>query len=76
MFHLKVVSAGKNDVLKSLFMKIIPDLFALFDNTKEQNSKEYFKSIHEHNNIIDHLNNQNKAEAAEAMKLHLENWKE
>lgn len=75
IFHLKVVAASKNDVLTSLFMKIIPDLCALLNTTKEQKSKEFFKAIHEHDSIIEHLVNQNKEEAAEAMKLHLENWK-
>ncbi len=72
MFHLKVVGASKNDVLKSLFTKIIPDLLVLLKKAKEQDSKESFKAIYEHDKIIEQLINQNSEEAVAAMKLHLE----
>lgn len=71
ILHLKIVSAGKNNVLKSLFMKIIPDLLVLFNKTKEQDSPKFFKAIHEHDSIIEHLTNKNEAAAVEAMELHL-----
>ncbi len=73
MFHLEVVAASNNVVLKSLFLKIIPDLIVLSDSRKGEGTVKNFKAIEEHNNIIKHITNQNIEEAAEAMKLHLEN---
>ena len=71
LFHLKVVAASKNDVLKSLFIKIIPDLIDLLNKTVELEGKNYFKTIHEHENIIEHITHQNADAAAESMKGHL-----
>lgn len=73
MFHLKVVAASKNDVLLSLFMKIIPDLHTSFHKTQKENQELFFNAIYEHARIIEHIVNQDENEAVEAMKLHLEN---
>ncbi len=75
LFHLKVVAASQNAVLKSLFMKILPDLFDLFDQSEELESKRFFSAIHEHERIIEHIIDQNKEKAVEAMEQHLEKWK-
>lgn len=72
LFHLKIVAASKNDVLISLFMKIVPDLMDMFNGTKEQDDAKYFKAIGEHDTIIEHISEQNSEEAEAAMKLHLE----
>lgn len=74
LFHLKVVSAGNNQVLKSLFIKILPELFSLFEETKEADSKKFFAAIHEHDHIIQHIENQDKQEAVDAMEYHLAKW--
>ena len=55
-------------------MKIIPELLILFNETKNQDSKNFFKAIYEHDRIIEHITNQNKEAAVEAMKLHLRKW--
>ena len=73
LFHLEVVSAGKNKVLKSLYLKIFPDLFELFNQIKGREKKQSFEAIAEHDSIIEHISKQNKEAAAEAMRLHLRN---
>ena len=74
-FHLKVVAASKNAVLKSLFITIMPDLLDFFKRTKKEVDKKYFKAIQEHDRIIKHITNQNTELAEEAMKLHLKHYK-
>ena len=75
LFHLKVVTAGKNDVLKSLFMKLIPDLLTLFGKNKNRDNQEFFTALREHDSIIGHISDRNKEEAVAAMESHLEKWK-
>ncbi|MDW3652353.1 MAG: FCD domain-containing protein [Bacteroidia bacterium] len=75
LFHLEVVAASKNSVLKSLYLKIFPDLFDLFNSRKKQDLNSFFEAIYEHDSIIEHISNQNKVGAAEVMKLHLEKSK-
>lgn len=71
LFHLEVVSAGKNNTLKSLFMKIFPDLYYALNEKKEQERKAALKAIHEHDDIIEHIIEQNEDAAAAAMSVHL-----
>lgn len=73
IFHLKVVSASNNGVLKSLFMKIIPDLLEMFNQSKHQDDSKYLKGIKEHDLIIDYIIQQDEEEAEKAMEVHLEN---
>ncbi|MEM6802071.1 MAG: FCD domain-containing protein [Bacteroidota bacterium] len=73
LFHLEVVSAGKNNVLKSLYLKIFPDLLELLASIKRRGKKESFAAITEHDNIIEHISKQDKERAATAMKVHLRN---
>jgi len=73
LFHLKVVSASNNEVIKSLFLKIIPDLLNMFNKRKQQDNIKYLKGIKEHDLIIDNLVKQDVQEAERVMELHLEN---
>ena len=73
LFHLKVVNASKNEVLKSLFMKIIPDLLNLFNQSKHLDDIKYLKGIKEHDLIIEYIGLQDVQRAEKAMKVHLEN---
>ena len=75
LFHLEVVAASKNTVLKSLFLKIFPELFDLFINREKQDLKQFFEAISEHDSIIEHISNQDKEAAAAVMKLHLDKSK-
>lgn len=73
LFHLKVVGASNNEVLKSLFMKITPDLLKMLNKTKHQDDLKYLKGIQEHDRIIDYIIHQNSQKAEQAMEIHLEN---
>ncbi len=73
LFHLKIVSASKNEVLKSLFMKIMPDLLAIFNKSKDKDDVKYLKAINEHKHIIDYIIHQDGQAAEKAMETHLEN---
>lgn len=75
LFHLEVVAASKNTVLKSLYLKIFPELFDLFINGEKQDLKRFFEAISEHDSIIEHISNQDKEAAAAVMKLHLDKSK-
>lgn len=75
LFHLEVVAASKNTVLKSLYLKIFPELFDLFINREKQDLKRFFEAISEHDSIIEHISNQDKEAAAAVMKLHLDKSK-
>lgn len=73
LFHLKVVTASKNEVLTSLFIKLIPDLINMFNKTKHLDDTKYLKGINEHDQIIDYIMLQNSQAAEKAMEIHLEN---
>lgn len=73
LFHLQIVSASKNEVLKSLFLKIIPDLLEMFNKSKHQDDIKYLKAIKEHDHIIDYIIHQNSQAAEQAMEVHLKN---
>ena len=75
LFHLEVVAASKNTVLKSLYLKIFPELFDLFINGEKQDLNRFFEAISEHDSIIEHISNQDKEAAAAVMKLHLDKSK-
>ena len=75
LFHLGVVAASKNTVLRSLYLKIFPDLFALFNKRKKQKLERFFEAINEHDSIIEHIIKQDKEAAAAVMKLHLDKSK-
>lgn len=73
LFHLQVVNASNNKVLKSLFMKIMPDLLMMFNKSKQQDDVKYLRGIKEHDQIIDYIIRQNSQGAEQAMEVHLEN---
>lgn len=72
MFHLTVVHASKNVVLKSLFAMIIPDLLISYRKTQKKEVKNDFQRIREHDSIIEHIRQQNPVLAEASMKIHLE----
>ena len=75
IFHLRVVTAGKNEVLRTLFIKIIPDLLLFFNKTEIKNTDNeiVFRTIREHDSIIEHIVNQDEVAAEIAMRRHLGN---
>lgn len=71
LFHLEIVEASKNSVLKSLYLKIFPDLFELNNQREATHVWNFFDAVHEHDRIIEHISNQDKEAAEEVMRLHL-----
>lgn len=71
LFHIKIAEAGKNDVLKSLMMIITPDIVANFNKLKVCNDGNVYKSLQDHQKILDHIIEQEPEMAEEAMSLHL-----
>ena len=71
MFHLKIAEASKNSVLKSLMLIITPDIvhnFIKLDVCKDSRLTRF----DEHQLIVEHISRQQPQEAAEAMRLHLQ----
>jgi GntR family transcriptional repressor for pyruvate dehydrogenase complex len=71
LFHIKIAEAGKNKVLKSLMMIITPDIITNFNKLKVCNDGNVYKSLHEHQIILEHIIDQDIDKASEAMALHL-----
>ena len=55
LFHLKIAEAGKNKVLKSLILIIIPDIIKSYATLKVCNSDTVSKTIDEHRQILNHI---------------------
>lgn len=71
LFHLKIAEAGRNTVLKSLMMIIIPDIVNSFTKLEVCKDGRFYRSLEEHNIILEHIVNQQPDLAANAMKEHL-----
>jgi len=55
LFHLKIAEAGKNKVLKSLILIIIPGIIKSYATLKVCNSDTVSKTIDEHRQILNHI---------------------
>ena len=75
-FHLKIADASQNSVIKSLMMIIIPDIINIYRKLNVCGDGLVNKSIVQHRAILDCIIRQNPAEAAEAMKIHLNDVKQ
>jgi len=71
LFHLEIAEAGKNTVLKSLMLIITPDIVNSFTELEVCKDGRFYRSLEEHNIILDHIVNQQPELAAEAMQEHL-----
>lgn len=71
LFHVKIAEASKNTVLKSLMLIIIPDIIKEFNQLEICKDGRDYKALEEHKVIFNHIINQEPKEAAEAMKIHL-----
>lgn len=71
LFHLTIAEAGKNTVLKSLMLIIIPDIVNSFTELEVCKDGRFYRSLEEHNVILDHIVNQQPELAAKAMQEHL-----
>jgi len=72
LFHLKIAEAGKNKVLKSLMLIIIPDIIKSYATLKVCNSDTVSKTIDEHRQILNHIIEQDTEAVQKAMQLHLQ----
>lgn len=75
MFHLKIAEASKNTVLKSLMLIITPDIIFNFNKMEICNNDRIFKAFGEHQEILNHIINQEPELAAQAMQKHLKDVK-
>ncbi|MEZ4888829.1 MAG: FadR/GntR family transcriptional regulator [Chitinophagales bacterium] len=71
MFHLKIAEASKNSVLKSLMLIIIPDIISSFIKLDICKEDHFNKVLEEHQDILEHIVNQEPELASKAMRLHL-----
>ena len=71
LFHLKIAEAGKNTVLKSLMLIITPDIVNSFTELEVCKDGRFYRSLEEHNIILDHIVNQQPELAAKVMQEHL-----
>lgn len=73
LFHIKIADAGKNSVLKSLLMIITPDIMAFFKKHDVCSDELVEVAIKQHEEILDHIRNQDHVQAGQALGEHLGN---
>jgi GntR family transcriptional regulator, transcriptional repressor for pyruvate dehydrogenase complex len=71
LFHLKIAEASKNAVLKSLMLIITPDIVNNFIQYKVCDDQTEFKAFYEHQQILEHIRNNDSEAAGRAMRAHL-----
>lgn len=71
LFHLKIAEAGRNDVLKSLMLIITPDIVSSYRKYSVCDTKADLKTLDQHKNILQYIQQQDVAKVGEAMRLHL-----
>lgn len=71
MFHVKIAEASKNNVLKSLMLVITPDIVHSFIRHDICKDERPFRALDEHQEIVQHIINQEPELAAQAMGAHL-----
>lgn len=71
LFHLKIAEAGKNKVLKSLMLIIIPDIIKSYATLKVCKNDTVSKTIDEHRQILNYIIEQDTEAVQKAMQLHL-----
>lgn len=71
MFHVKIAEASKNNVLKSLMLVITPDIINNFIRHDVCKDELPFRALDEHQEIVQHIINQEPDLAAQAMGAHL-----
>lgn len=71
MFHLEIANASKNSVLKSLMLIITPDIIKNFIHLEICRDGRFYKSMEEHEQVLNHIISQDGEAAAEAIRVHL-----
>ncbi len=72
LFHVKIAEASKNRALKSLMLIITPDIVKSFNDLKVCGDVRFKRTVQEHQQIIDHIIDQDADAAGEAMRRHLQ----
>jgi GntR family transcriptional repressor for pyruvate dehydrogenase complex len=72
MFHIKIAEAGKNSVLRSLMLIMVPDIVQNFIKLDVCKDGRFIKPLDEHRLILEHISRQQPEKAAEAMRIHLQ----
>ena len=72
LFHLKIAEASKNAALKSFMLIIIPDIIKNFVDLKVCEDGRFNKTVEEHQEIMQHIINQDSEKAGVAMSNHLQ----
>ena len=70
LFHLAIAEAGKNKVLKSLLLIIVPDILSNYSIFKVCDTVTS-KALDEHRNMLQFIKERNSEKAGEVMKEHL-----
>ncbi len=71
LFHLKIAEAGRNDVLKSLMLIITPDIVSSYRKYSVCDTNADLKTLEQHKNILQYIQQQDVTKVGEAMRLHL-----
>ena len=76
LLHVKIADAGKNSVLKSLMLIIVPDIVHYFKKQKICNDASADVVINQHKEILQYIVDKNPDKAVMAIKKHLKNVSE
>jgi GntR family transcriptional repressor for pyruvate dehydrogenase complex len=71
LFHLKIAEAGKNSVLNSLMLIIVPDIMQYFKKHKVCDDIRAEIAIDQHKQILQHIIDRNPDKAGESIRYHL-----
>ncbi len=72
LFHLSIVGATSNSVLRSLISLMTPDIIALNRNFVEKHDRHYRNTPEEHKQIVEAIESRRPDEASDAMARHME----
>jgi len=72
MFHMKLIEASDNPVIKSLLMLVIPQIIEYYNKEGICTQGESMKAYEEHLQIYEAIKNQDPDAAAKAMSHHFE----
>ena len=71
LFHLKIAEAGKNSVLNSLMLIIVPDIMQYFKKHKVCDDVRAEIAIEQHREMLQHIIDKNPDKAGDSIRHHL-----
>ena len=72
LFHISIVEASKNSVLKTLMMIITPDIVKNITTLKVCEGANFITTIEQHRDILKMISDGNPEGAVKAMEIHLQ----